>query len=119
MFAQRKKLTQRKFLTLGAKMKKQLYSENQQTVSQWSRGTFGAVPSNLSVAVRASDEMWELLTCLSVSDRNEKAGSEMADVVIVLYRLASEMGIDLQTEIDKKMKINRNRQWNKEKWEHL
>ncbi len=45
--------------------------------------------------------------------RSRSAPAEIADVVIVLYRLASELGVDLLEEIDHKMQINRARQWHR------
>ena len=44
----------------------------------------------------------------------DSIAEEMADVVIVLYRAASAAGIDLHTEIDRKMAINRKRDWRRE-----
>jgi hypothetical protein len=46
-----------------------------------------------------------------VDDKHQKAPEEIADVVIVLYRLASRLGVDLHQEVEKKMAINRNREW--------
>lgn len=38
-------------------------------------------------------------------------GSEAADVVIALAGMCRRYGINLQEHVDKKMEINRNRQW--------
>jgi NTP pyrophosphatase (non-canonical NTP hydrolase) len=62
--------------------------------------------------------MAELLRALSADDNSAKAASEIADVVIVLYRLAWRLGVDLHDEIDKKMAINRARQWKQDNTGH-
>lgn len=148
--------------------------ETPATVSQWAEETFGPVGSNFSVACRANREMSELLSAVAADEKHPQLGEEIADVVIVLWRLthrngyseatlspdddeeaeknsfeiasashslahllsslarndahkylkddvegsisllasvAKRSGIDLQAEIDKKMKINRARQW--------
>jgi NTP pyrophosphatase (non-canonical NTP hydrolase) len=87
------------------------YDDDQLTISQWSNATFGPAGSNLSCAARANVEMAELLFALSKDDNHPKAAEEMADVVIVLYRLAERLGVDLHDEVDKKMRINRGREW--------
>ena len=87
-------------------------SENQKTISRWTNETFGPASSNARVAARANEEMAELLRALTADDRHPKAVEEAADVVIILYRLAERMGADLMAEIDRKMAINRARQWN-------
>ena len=95
--------------------------ETQETVSRWSEETFGEVGTNIRVAARANEEMAELLRALSQDDNHSRASEEMADVVIVLYRLATRMGVDLHAEIDRKMAVNRTRKWNTDKgigWKH-
>jgi NTP pyrophosphatase (non-canonical NTP hydrolase) len=87
--------------------------ETQESVSKWSADTFGDAGTNLRVAVRANEEMAELLRALSIKDDNPAAASEIADVMIVLYRLAQRMGINVQEQIDLKMVINRSRVWSK------
>lgn len=88
--------------------------EDQRSISAWAEATFGPVSSNARVAARANEEMAELLRALTVDDDSPKAGEEMADIVIVLCRLADRMGIDLFDEMDKKMQINRTRIWAKD-----
>jgi len=85
--------------------------ENQASISRWAQDTFGPCGSNMMVAVRANQEMAELLKALTVSDNNPEALSESADIVIVLMRLASCMGGSLMAEVDRKMAINRAREW--------
>jgi len=85
--------------------------ETQSTISQWAQDTFGPSSSNLRIAIRANEEMAELLKALIVKGLEDKAAEEVADVFIVLYRLATELGRDLHEDINKKMKINRARTW--------
>lgn len=85
--------------------------ESQATISEWADATFGPAGSNARVAARANEEMAELLRVLTIDDDHPKAGEEVADVVIVLCRLASRLGVDLGAEVDRKMAINRGRVW--------
>lgn len=89
-------------------------NETQLSVTRWAIETFGEAGSNLRVAVRANEEMSELLRCLSIEDENPKAPEEIADIIIILCRLCSRFGVDLQDEVDRKMIINRARQWKKD-----
>jgi len=85
--------------------------ETQRTISDWAEKTFGPANSNFRVAVRANEEMAELLRALAVDDDSPYAPLEIADVAIVLFRLADKMNRDLLAEVDMKMSINRARQW--------
>jgi NTP pyrophosphatase (non-canonical NTP hydrolase) len=86
--------------------------ENQYQISDWADATFGPASSNARVAARANEEMAELLRALTADDEHEKAAEEIADIVIVLCRLMTRLGRDFGEEIDRKMAINRKRQWN-------
>lgn len=86
-------------------------AEDQASVSAWAEATFGPVSSNARVAARANEEMAELLRHLTNDDRHPDAAEEIADVMIVLYRLADRLGTDLHAEIDRKMAKNRGRTW--------
>lgn len=88
--------------------------ETQLTVTAWANETFGLSVSNMRVAARANEEMAELLRALSVDDSSPKAAEELADVFIVLYRLATNLNVDVHDQINKKMEINRGRQWGKD-----
>lgn len=92
--------------------------ETQATICVFADETFGPATSNIRVAARANEEMAELLRALSADDNHPKAAEEIADVVIILYRLAQNLGTDLQTEIDRKMEINRNRTWKRDDTGH-
>lgn len=86
--------------------------EDQFTVSLWAEQTFGPASSNARVAARANEEMAELLRALTADDTNPKAAEEIADIYIVLCRLATRLGADLHEQVQRKMAINRLRQWN-------
>jgi NTP pyrophosphatase (non-canonical NTP hydrolase) len=89
--------------------------ETQMTISMWAEKTFGPVSSNARVAARANEEMAELLRRLTTDDWHPETGEEIADVVIVLYRLAHRMGYDLHNEVNLKMAINRtSRVWRRD-----
>jgi NTP pyrophosphatase (non-canonical NTP hydrolase) len=85
--------------------------ETQESICQWADDTFGPVKSTVRVAIRSNEEMSELLRALSADD-DLKALEEVADVVIVLYRVAEMLGGNLHVEVDRKMAINRARRWN-------
>lgn len=88
--------------------------ETQETISLWANQVFGPAGSNARVAARANEEMAELLRALTADDNHPKAKEELADIVIVLYRLAWRLGINLHDEIDRKMAVNRTRTWSKD-----
>jgi NTP pyrophosphatase (non-canonical NTP hydrolase) len=92
--------------------------ETQVTVSDWADRAFGPATSNIRIAARANEEMAELLRALSIDDRSSKAPEEIADVVIILYRLARNLGADLHTEINLKMAVNRGREWKRDATGH-
>jgi NTP pyrophosphatase (non-canonical NTP hydrolase) len=93
-------------------------TETQETVCAFADEKFGPATSNIRVAARANEEMAELLRALSADDNHPKAAEEIADVVIILYRLARNLGTDLQDEIDRKMAINRKRTWKRDETGH-
>jgi hypothetical protein len=85
--------------------------ETQDTIANWANDTFGPVGSNARVAARANEEMAELLRKLAADDKHQGAPEEIADVVIVLCRLATRLGSNLWDEVERKMAINRTRKW--------
>jgi NTP pyrophosphatase (non-canonical NTP hydrolase) len=85
--------------------------KTQKYINNWANDVFGKPISHIQIASRANEEMAELLNSLSLNDNNEKAEEECADVVICLYRLAEEMGFDLNGAVNKKMTINIKREW--------
>lgn len=86
-------------------------ARTQETISRWAEETFGPAGSNASVAARANREMSELIQKLAANDAHPEAAAEVADVLIVLYRLATRLGSNLHEEVDRKMAINRQREW--------
>lgn len=92
--------------------------ETQESISQWANETFGVAGSNARVAARANEEMAELLRALTADENHPKAAEEIADIVIVLSRLATRLGVDMIEEIQNKMQINRSRQWSLDKTGH-
>lgn len=112
--------------------------ETQRTVTAWQNETFPAAKGNFrGYAQRCFEEMVELLIASghSISDifdlieelvmdpkwvnrgdddrtvQREAVPGELADVLIVLYGCADAAGVELQDEVDKKMRINRARKW--------
>jgi len=85
--------------------------ETQQTISKWADETFGSHGTNLSVAIRANEEMAELLACLRDSDGDERSLDEASDVIIVLMRLFSGFGVEFWDVVERKMGLNRQRTW--------
>jgi hypothetical protein len=86
-------------------------SETQATISAWAEATFGPSGSNARAIARANREMAELLEHVTADDRHPEAAEEIADIVIVLSRVMTRLGVDLQAEIDQKMAKNRARKW--------
>jgi hypothetical protein len=78
----------------------------QKQIGEWANNTFGALTSNCKMAIRANEEMAELLTELAKDDNSKNAKFECADIVICLYRLADNMGFSLNDAISEKMELN-------------
>lgn len=93
--------------------------ETQASIYQWAVETFGEAKSELHIYGRAKDEFQELEMALidgvqlpDYTFRNpERIVEEIADVVIVLSQIAERLGLDLGEAIDRKMAINREREW--------
>tara|TARA_R110002096_G_scaffold308305_2_gene502917 strand:- start:202 stop:516 length:315 start_codon:yes stop_codon:yes gene_type:complete len=84
--------------------------ETQKSVTQWAEETFGPARDHTVLVTRAMTEMQELLE--AVADGNTpEIGKEAADVTMLLWRLMELNGLDLQTEVTKKMQTNRARNW--------
>lgn len=84
-------------------------AETQATINEWANSVGIKADAARSIA-RAQEELDEAIDEVSAGDI-KKAGVEIADVVICLFVAASRLGVDLQAEIDAKMKINRKREW--------
>lgn len=83
--------------------------ETPSTIQQWCMDTFGN-PTPVRIAVRANQEMAELLVAAGDDDM-AKVAEEAADVVICFYQMARVCGFDLKREVQKKMEVNRERRW--------
>lgn len=96
---------------VGIERGREYGSEDQQTMAEWANDTFGRSRSNLSIAIRANEEMSELLAKLRDRDDDPEGAIEAADVFIVLMRLFENFGLDYRDVIDAKMDLNRRRSW--------
>ena len=85
--------------------------ETQATITEWIETTFGSAGSNARVVARANEEMAEILRAVTIDDNHPQIVEEIADVFIVLYRVATRLGVDIHEEIDRKMAVNRTRKW--------
>jgi NTP pyrophosphatase (non-canonical NTP hydrolase) len=108
-------------------------SETQETIGRWARATFpGGDDQSPRHCLRLLEEVVELCRAAGASKRKildtitlalrddlvfrkldppEKIAEEMADVAIVLAVIAHRRGVDLQAEVDEKMRVNRSRTW--------
>ena len=85
--------------------------ETQYSITLWANSTFGRADTNLGTALRAEKELKELLFKLHDNDKHPEALEEVADIIIVLQRLATDLGGDLNLAINTKMQKNRAREW--------
>jgi NTP pyrophosphatase (non-canonical NTP hydrolase) len=85
--------------------------ETQASIYQWAREQFGDPKSIFQIAERAAEEMSELFGKIADDAPRESIVEEIADVVIVLSQIAERLGLDLGEAIDRKMAINRAREW--------
>ncbi|WP_210402205.1 nucleotide pyrophosphohydrolase [Thalassospira sp. MCCC 1A03138] len=85
-------------------------TESQQSICDWAEGIFGPVADPRALVTRAMMEMKELDEAVADRDLSE-IGREAADVMILLYRLVDQFGLDLDREVQAKMAINRARKW--------
>ena len=81
------------------------------SIADWVDDTFGTKTTPIRAAVRANQEMSELMTALLDGTSESKAREECADVAIVLCMVCRRLGGDLWHEIERKMDINRGRTW--------
>ena len=80
-------------------------NENQKTICEWASQVFGDKANNTNVyKEKLKEEVDEFL-----SSQNP---DELADIYIVIVQLANILNSDLQTLVNDKMKINRERKWN-------
>lgn len=84
--------------------------ETQKTIAAWGEATFGPAANPFDLVARAQQELSELADAVKQQDSRE-AAMETADVMILLYRLAEDLGYDLDQSVSEKMAINRARKW--------
>ena len=85
-------------------------TEDQKSITAWGEETFGPAVNPAVLVARAKLEMEELLEAVEAGDLAE-AALETADVFILLYRVATLCGFDVNDAVARKMAINRARQW--------
>jgi NTP pyrophosphatase (non-canonical NTP hydrolase) len=83
-------------------------TEDQSSVSEWGEQTFGPVTGPEVLAARAELEMAELREAVRSGNREDIA-LETADILILLYRLGTQFGFDIDAAVARKMQINRQR----------
>jgi NTP pyrophosphatase (non-canonical NTP hydrolase) len=88
----------------------ELPSENQETIAAWRLETFGKT-TLFATFKRARKEWRELQDRIDAHAKTTDLAAEVADIVIVLYAFLEIMGLDLHEAIDRKMAINRSREW--------
>lgn len=95
--------------------------ETQYTITEWAHKTFGKPKSLSALVEKLKEEVAELEeTCESI-DLRVKAGElldlardfslEIADVEIMVRQVAQFLSTDLDVLVDRKMAINRFREW--------
>ncbi len=94
--------------------------ETQKSITRWADDTFGS-NHPAEIAARMSVEVAELVAGLAtvatvpVTSMDPKLVQELqkecADVYIMLVQVAEKLNADLQTAVNAKMGVNRNRSW--------
>lgn len=84
--------------------------ENPETIRNWAISTFGKQAHPKQIAIRALEELIELLKAID-NESSDRINEEIADVEICMAYLAAVVGCDRQDEIEKKMATNRQREW--------
>ncbi len=89
--------------------------ETQASIEEWRAETFGGRPTPVNMAVRANEEMAELIRAVTNPDPPgcKEIAAEAADVLIILYGVAEMSGFSLHRAVNDKMVINRKRRWRK------
>ena len=82
------------------------------SITKWQDETF-PLATTFSKVKHLEYEVQELLESLDSKDK-ENTKSEFADCILLVYGACAKYGLsydDISYELDKKMTINRNRQW--------
>lgn len=89
----------------------------QRDIGDWQQKTFGegfGINWVWSLYKHLREELEELkMSFCSVELNREEIGTEMADIFILLSAMAERMDIDLEAAVRLKMKVNRERKWQK------
>lgn len=85
--------------------------ETSKTIAQWGADTFGEADNVKVFALRAKEELSELIDAIEQDEPRKDIALEAADVTILLHRLTSILGYELSELVDEKMAINRKREW--------
>ena len=86
-------------------------SESSQSIAQWGTATFGDAASVKAYALRAQEELAELIDAIDTGKTNTAIAHEAADVTILLHRITGTLGLELYDAVDEKMAVNRRREW--------
>jgi NTP pyrophosphatase (non-canonical NTP hydrolase) len=86
--------------------------ETQKSIRDWAVSAFGRAAHPRTIAIRALQEMAELVKAMDEYDYDgPEVQDEIADVSICLLYLAESIESDLDKLVDRKMEINRSREW--------
>ena len=85
--------------------------ETSKTIAQWGSETFGDAASVKAYAIRAQEELAELIAAIEDGEPNKNIALEAADVTILLHRITGTLGLELYQAVDDKMATNRKRKW--------
>lgn len=85
--------------------------ETSQSIAQWGSETFGDAGSVKAYAIRAQEELAELIDAIDGGLASKEIALEAADVTILLHRLTGTLGLELYDAVNEKMAINRKRKW--------
>jgi len=85
--------------------------ESSKTIAAWGTKAFGDADSVKAYAVRAQEELAELIEAVDNGQPDKNIALEAADVAILLHRITGTLGLELYEVVDEKMDINRKRKW--------
>jgi NTP pyrophosphatase (non-canonical NTP hydrolase) len=85
-------------------------AEDQWSISAWGEETFGPAKHPEVLVDRAVLEFDELREATRNGHADDVA-HEIADILILLYRVGTIFGCDVQKAVAEKMAINRKRRW--------
>jgi len=85
--------------------------ETSKSIAQWGSEAFGDAASVKAYAMRAQEELAELIDAIENGEPDKNIALEAADVTILLHRITGTLGLDLYDAVDEKMAINRAGIW--------